>query len=241
MPDCSICGKTLKRGQVNKCQNCQEIVSGSKKRTTRKDYSSMASGRGAFAQGGGGGGQMGTQRVRGGQGQAVGMDFGDDMSLGQLSAMSSMSDISFGAQAPKASRGRKKQQPKTTGRGGGGGGGDDYSLGSFTGDFLAWANAQKHQQQDTQFKALAGTMAPTFVSGSTQKPYSDIKYIPELKVTIHYTAIKNPLRGIRNYSVDDPVFPIFDNKATMKYICFFDGNVFDMGGNFIGKLDFNSL
>ena len=188
MPDCSICGKSLKGGQVIKCQHCQEI--GSKKRTTRKDYRAMASG---YVQGGGGGGGGGV--------------------------------------------GGAKKQSQT-----GGGSIMDPSLGSLTGDFLAWAQAQKQaakpkKQQDDKFKADISKLGIP----QHRRGFDDMKYIPELKATIHFTPIKNPLRGIPNYSEDDPVYPLLSPGGKMKYICFFDGNVFDMNGKFIGNLNLQSL
>jgi hypothetical protein len=196
MNDCSICGKSLKSGQVNKCQHCQEI--GSKKRTTRKDYSAMASGResgyaqggGGYAQGGGGGGAKKQSQTGG----------GSDMDP------------------------------------------ENLSLGSLTGDFLAWAQAQKQavkpkKQQDDKFKADISKLGLI----QLRRGFNDLKYIPELQATIHFTPIKNPLRGIPNYSEEDPVYPLFDKRAKKKYICFFDGNVFDMRGNFIGNLNLQSL
>ena len=164
MPDCSICGKSLKGGQVNKCQHCQDI--GSKKRTTRKDYRAMASG---YAQGGGGGGGGAKKQSQTGGG------------------------------------GAKKQQQT--------GGGSDMDL-------------------DAKFKAdIAKLDLPQHRRG-----FDDLKYIPELQATIHFTPIKNPLRGIPNYSEEDPVYPLLSPGGKMKYICFFDGNVFDMNGKFIGNM-----
>lgn len=186
MPDCSICGKSLKAGQVIKCQHCQEI--GSKKRTTRKDYAAMASG---YTQGGGGGGRAKKQSQTGG---------------------GSIMDP------------------------------ENLSLGSLTGDFLAWAQAQKQpvkpkKQQDDKFKAdIAKLGLPQLRLG-----FDDLKYIPELKATIHFTPIKNPSRGIPNYSEEDPVYPLLSPGGKMKYICFFDGNVFDKRGNFIGNLNLQAL
>ena len=185
MPDCSICGKSLKGGQVIKCQHCQEI--GSKKRTTRKDYAAMASG---YAQGGGGGGgQVKRQGVRGGQG------------------IMETDDI---PQAPKASGGRAKKQQT--------GGGSDMDV-------------------DAKFKAdIAKLGLPQLRLG-----FDDLKYIPQLKATIHFTPIKNPFRGIPNYSEEDPVYPLLSPGGKMKYICFYDGNVFDKNGNFIGNLNLQAL
>jgi hypothetical protein len=71
--------------------------------------------------------------------------------------------------------------------------------------------------------------------------FDDLKYIPQLKATIHFTPIKNPLRGIPNYSEEDPVYPLLSPKGKMKYICFYDGNVFDMRGSFIGNLNLQAL
>jgi hypothetical protein len=72
--------------------------------------------------------------------------------------------------------------------------------------------------------------------------FEDVKYLPELKATIHFTPIKNPVTGIPNYSEDDPVLPLFSySRNRMNYICFLDGNVFDMQGNLIGNLNWQAL